>query len=96
MKFAHEYQEVLHKAEFPYDFPKQWIDSAISYGQLKKCIKKVERELSSLGLDAETLKRLLQVVDTNQEGKVEKKGRWSETVPLKYSLNGKVSQVESW
>jgi E3 ubiquitin-protein ligase BAH len=93
MKFAREYQEFLHKAEFPYDFPKQWINSAISYGQLKKCIKKVERELSSLGLDAETLKHLLQVVDGDQESGLGTKEGRSENVPFKYSLDGNVLRV---
>lgn len=55
MKFAHEFQEILQKE----DFPAPWVQSAISYSQLKKCIKKLQRELSDLGLDAPTLSQLL-------------------------------------
>ncbi|KAI9788648.1 MAG: hypothetical protein M1816_006794 [Peltula sp. TS41687] len=55
MKFAHEFQEVLKNE----DFPAPWAQSAISYSQLKKCIKKLQRELSDLGLDAPTLSQLL-------------------------------------
>lgn len=40
-------------------FPPHWVAHAIPYGQLKKCLKKVQRELQELGLDAETLRELL-------------------------------------
>ncbi|KAH0558803.1 hypothetical protein GP486_004557 [Trichoglossum hirsutum] len=59
MKFGHEFQEALRKD----DFPQRWVESAITYGQLKKCVNKVQDELSSLGLDARTLKRLLEAVE---------------------------------
>ncbi len=59
MKFAHEFEEALKKD----DYPAHWVQSAISYRQLKKCIKKVQRELSDLGLDPETLGHLRQSVD---------------------------------
>ncbi|KAF2835928.1 hypothetical protein M501DRAFT_940843 [Patellaria atrata CBS 101060] len=59
MKFAHLYQESLQKDGFPPD----WVASAISYRQLKKCIKRVETELSSMGLDADTLNLLLKSVE---------------------------------
>lgn len=39
-------------------FPQHWVDQAIPYGQLKKCLKKVQRELQDLGLDPETLQSL--------------------------------------
>ncbi len=39
-------------------FPRAWVDCAIPYGQLKKCLKKVTRELEEIGLDKETLTRL--------------------------------------
>ncbi len=55
MKFAHELKEALQRE----GFPAHWVESAIPYGQLKKCIKKVEGELRSLGLDAETLRHLI-------------------------------------
>lgn len=60
MKFGREFQEDLEKGEYP----PEWIDSAIPYRKLKKCIKKVQRELQNLGLDHETLLRLYQ-----QDGK---------------------------
>ncbi|KAI0012416.1 SPX domain-containing protein [Xylariaceae sp. FL0662B] len=42
----------------PVGFPQQWVDTAIPYGQLKKCLKKVTRELQELGLDKDVLSRL--------------------------------------
>lgn len=59
MKFGHDYAETLGKGDFPQD----WIDSAIDYKQLKKCIKKVQQELQSLGLDAKTLNDLWKASD---------------------------------
>ena len=59
MKFAHEYESALISE----GFPNHWVLSAIAYRQLKKCIKKVERELSSIGLDASTLRQLWQSID---------------------------------
>ncbi len=41
------------------DFPPRWVDLAIPYGQLKKCLKKVQRELGEFGLDPETLRLLV-------------------------------------
>ena len=55
MKFAHTYKTVLREN----DFPNEWIDSAISYGQLKKCIKKLKTELENLGLQPHTLEELV-------------------------------------
>lgn len=55
MKFAHEFKEALERE----GFPPHWVEAAIPYGQLKKCIKKVERELRSFGLDAQTLGLLI-------------------------------------
>ncbi|KAL8243932.1 hypothetical protein R6Q59_010190 [Mikania micrantha] len=58
MKFGANFQESLqHDA-----YPQEWIDSAISYKKLKKCIKRVQQELESLGLDHETLEKLWQHV----------------------------------
>lgn len=56
MKFAHEYETALKQE----GYPDRWVQSAISYRQLKKCIKKVEMELSRIGLDPETLRQLWQ------------------------------------
>ncbi|KAK1673034.1 SPX domain-containing protein [Colletotrichum godetiae] len=55
MKFAHDFKETLRRQ----DFPPHWIDQAIPYGQLKKVLKRVARELKDLGLDPETLRQLL-------------------------------------
>lgn len=55
MKFAHEFEETLKRE----DFPHHWRAAAIPYSQLKKCLKKVQRELENLGLDKETLQHLL-------------------------------------
>ncbi|KAK2812140.1 hypothetical protein FQN50_001497 [Emmonsiellopsis sp. PD_5] len=54
MKFAHDYIQTLSEE----DYPSQWVQSAISYRQLKKCIKKVRKELLSLGLRPEILNLL--------------------------------------
>ncbi|RDW73858.1 hypothetical protein BP5796_07300 [Coleophoma crateriformis] len=55
MKFAHEFKEALARE----GFPPHWLESAVPYGQLKKCIKKVESELRSIGLDSCTLAQLM-------------------------------------
>ncbi|KAI0912411.1 SPX domain-containing protein [Ustulina deusta] len=54
MKFAQEFRKALQREAFP----RAWVDCAIPYGQLKKCLKKVTRELEEIGLDKETLTRL--------------------------------------
>ncbi|OJD34740.1 ring-14 protein [Diplodia corticola] len=63
MKFGHVFQ-----AHLQHDgFPAHWVASAISYRQLKKCIKRVERELASLGLDATTLGQLLATAERERD-----------------------------
>lgn len=54
MKFAHAFDAALQQDEYPIS----WVNAAISYRKLKKCIKDVQRELTHLGLDSETLKEL--------------------------------------
>ncbi|KAI0550891.1 RING-14 protein [Xylaria curta] len=54
MKFAQEFRKALQREAFP----QRWVDCAIPYGQLKKCLKKVTKELQEIGLDKETLARL--------------------------------------
>lgn len=54
MKFGQDYEAALARGEYPPD----WINSAISYKKLKKCIKRVQGELLSLGLDKDTLDSL--------------------------------------
>lgn len=63
MKFGHNFSEALQKEEYP----AHWIESAISYRQLKKCIKKVQLELSTLGLDPETLNELWESMGTTTD-----------------------------
>jgi E3 ubiquitin-protein ligase BAH len=63
MKFGQEYAAALAREEFP----QHWLDSAIEYKQLKKCIKKVQRELESIGLDAPTIEKLAQWLHTSDE-----------------------------
>ncbi|RGP60342.1 ring finger [Fusarium longipes] len=70
MKFGHDFKESLRAQ----DFPPHWVDHAIPYSQLKKCLKKVARELHELGLDPETLRELLNPDATSP-------------VALKYKLN---------
>lgn len=66
MKFGHAFQEHLQQD----GFPPHWVASAISYRQLKKCIKKVEKELASLGLDATTLGQLLRTAEQERDEKL--------------------------
>lgn len=54
MKFAQEFRKALQREAFP----QRWVECAIPYGQLKKCLKKVTKELQEIGLDKETLTRL--------------------------------------
>ncbi|KAF2481851.1 SPX domain-containing protein [Neohortaea acidophila] len=54
MKFGQEFQKALASTEFP----EEWRGSAIDYKHLKKCIKKINTELESIGLDGETLHHL--------------------------------------
>jgi E3 ubiquitin-protein ligase BAH len=68
MKFGQDFQASLQRGEYP----REWIDSAISYKKLKKCIKRVQQELRSYGLDHETLNVLWQHVD--QTGPTSTKG----------------------
>ncbi|KAF2813881.1 uncharacterized protein BDZ99DRAFT_436449 [Mytilinidion resinicola] len=58
MKFGHQLKQVLQE-----EFPPAWIDQAIGYQQLKKCLHRLEKELSSFGLTPETLRQLLQEVE---------------------------------
>ncbi|KAI0836113.1 SPX domain-containing protein [Hypoxylon sp. FL0890] len=54
MKFAQEFRKALKQE----GFPEKWVNYAVPYGQLKKCIKKVTNELRELGLDKDTLTQL--------------------------------------
>lgn len=80
MKFGQGFEAALSREEFP----QEWIDSAISYKKLKKCIKRVQQELASLGLDKETLDALWQHVSS---GATEIGGSLGERL-MQYSVNG--------
>ncbi|KJF60682.1 uncharacterized protein CIMG_11925 [Coccidioides immitis RS] len=54
MKFAHRYSHTLESEGFPL----HWVRCAISYRQLKKCIKRIRDELAELGLPPEILNHL--------------------------------------
>ncbi|KAK4946533.1 hypothetical protein LTR10_014385 [Elasticomyces elasticus] len=79
MKFGQGFEAALARDEYP----REWIDHAISYKKLKKCIKRVQQELASLGLDKETLDALWQHVNT---GATEVGGQLGER--LQYSVDG--------
>ena len=84
MKFAHQYQDTLTTE----DFPVEWIKSAISYRQLKKCIKEVQRELASIGLDHATLTRLLEAVEEVPPQADDPRAR-EVSLPFHYDFAGK-------
>lgn len=59
MKFGQVFKEALRNE----GFPPEWTQSAISYSQLKKCINRLTLELNDLGLDPDTLGKLLKHVE---------------------------------
>jgi E3 ubiquitin-protein ligase BAH len=71
MKFAREYRAHLEAEGYPPD----WVDSAVSYSKLKKCVNRVQLELSALGLDVETLRQLLTAVEKDQARQGVRDGR---------------------
>jgi hypothetical protein len=83
MKFGHVFKQTLKNEGFPPD----WVESAISYSQLKKCINRLTDELAQVGLDPPTLGRLLkQVEDYNASTASDESENGSER-PLEYLLN---------
>lgn len=73
MKFAKTLENALNED----GIPAEWVEAAIQYKSLKKCINKVVRELHFLGLEQNTLKLLLE--DHEHEKVIEVNE--SETVP---------------
>lgn len=61
MKFAKVLQQTLDED----DIPTEWLEAAIQYKTLKKCITNVVKELQFLGLEKNTLKLLLE--DSNSK-----------------------------
>lgn len=82
MKFGHAFKQSLRNEGFPAD----WVDSAISYSQLKKCINRLTNELQQVGLDPETLSKLLKHVEDYNAAAAED-GEEKER-PFQYILNG--------
>lgn len=81
MKFGHVFKETLRNE----GYPPEWVESAISYSQLKKCINRLTSELLQVGLDPATLGTLLkQVEDYNaskdEDGDLDR--------PFEYILSG--------
>lgn len=63
MKFARDFDVSLKEG----DYPEDWLQTAISYRQLKKCIKLVQRELQDVGLEPEVLEQLWQHAGKHDE-----------------------------
>ncbi|KAL5121100.1 hypothetical protein ACEQ8H_000951 [Pleosporales sp. CAS-2024a] len=59
MKFGQAFKQSLRNE----GFPAEWVQSAISYSQLKKCINRLSHELQQVGLDPCTLSKLLKHVE---------------------------------
>lgn len=88
MKFGHVFKQCLRNE----GFPPEWVDSAISYSQLKKVINRLTDELQQVGLDPATLSKLLKhVEDYNASAdKDEDRDR-----PFEYILNGNNAETTS-
>lgn len=88
MKFGHVFKQSLRNE----GFPPEWVDSAISYSQLKKCINRLTDELQQVGLDPATLSKLLKhVEDYNAAADQDD----SQERPFEYILNGDDSALDS-
>jgi E3 ubiquitin-protein ligase BAH len=81
MKFGHAFKQSLRNE----GFPPEWVDSAISYSQLKKCINRLTDELRQVGLNPETLSKLLKHVEDYNASTAD--GEDQER-PFQYILNG--------
>ncbi|RYP92590.1 hypothetical protein DL770_001348 [Monosporascus sp. CRB-9-2] len=79
MKFAQEFRRSLQRE----GFPQRWVESAIPYGQLKKCIKKVTKELNELGLDRDVLAQLA----SSQKDSSDSSSALSGDVGFRYNLD---------
>lgn len=78
MKFGQAFKQSLRNE----GFPPEWVDSAISYSQLKKCINRLTDELRQVGLDPETLSKLLKHVEDYNASTDDEQDR-----PFQYILN---------
>lgn len=90
MKFAKVLEQTLVEEEIPDD----WVEAAIQYKTLKKCINKVAHELSLLGLGQNTLKLILQndssLIELSEEDTVA-----SNPAIARYSLSKKDNNIIS-
>ncbi len=87
MKFAHDFDASLKREEYP----QEWLDSAISYRQLKKCIKRVQQELQGLGLDPQILEQLWQHINNNdREVVLSAEADESASRPYHYCISSKL------
>jgi E3 ubiquitin-protein ligase BAH len=88
MKFGQAFKQSLRNE----GFPPEWVDSAISYSQLKKCINRLTTELRQVGLDPETLSKLLKHVEDYNAStdQIDDQDR-----PFKYILHGEDSPDSS-
>lgn len=80
MKFGHVFKQSLRNE----GFPPEWVDSAISYSQLKKVINRLTDELQQVGLDPATLSKLLKHVEDYNASTSKDDG---EDRPFEYILN---------
>lgn len=84
MKFGQEFKQILQKE----GFPQHWIDSAVPYRSLKKCIKKVEKELKGLGLDAHTMRVMTPTsANSSPDPQISPKRRENGDVPVAFKYN---------
>lgn len=81
MKFGHAFKQSLRNEGFPPD----WVESAISYSQLKKCINRLTDELRQVGLDPDTLSQLLKHVEDYNASADDDDDK---ARPFEYILNG--------
>ncbi|CUM66153.1 uncharacterized protein PRCAT00003810001 [Priceomyces carsonii] len=92
MKFA----KVLEKTLMEEDVPEDWLEAAIQYKALKKCINKVVSELEFLGLEHNTLKLILEDSDKHEIKEIdEQETTASNPIIAEYTLtksNGKKSE----
>lgn len=87
MKFGHAFKQSLRNE----GFPPEWVESAISYSQLKKCINRLTDELKQVGLDPETLSKLLKHVEDYNASTTHNKDDDQER-PFEYILNAQDTQ----
>ncbi|XPS68292.1 RING-type E3 ubiquitin transferase [Ascochyta lentis] len=88
MKFGHVFKQCMRNE----GFPPEWVDSAISYSQLKKVINRLTDELQQVGLDPATLSKLLKHVE-DYNASADQNG--DQHRPFEYILNGDTAASKS-